>query len=51
MERATEPSGTSLGLSVVQGIITEHGGRIQIQSEPGQGTTVRITLPMRSGTG
>ena len=37
------------GHSVVQGIIKEHGGRIDISSQPGQGTTIRLSFPvMRS---
>lgn len=42
----TKPSGTGLGLAVVQGIIREHGGRIDVESQPGQGTRVRISLPI-----
>ena len=37
--------GTGLGLAVSYGIIQEHAGRISVESEPGQGTTFRITLP------
>ena len=37
--------GTGLGLSLVHGIIREHGGNIDVQGEPGQGTTFTITLP------
>jgi PAS domain S-box-containing protein len=37
--------GTGLGLAVSYGIIQEHTGRISVDSEPGQGTTFRITLP------
>lgn len=40
-------SGTGLGLSLSYGIIQKHNGRIEVQSEPGQGTTFRITLPVR----
>lgn len=40
-----EAGGTGLGLSVAHGIIQEHGGRITIDSEPGKGTTVALTLP------
>ncbi len=37
--------GTGLGLSVVHRIITSHGGRIRVESTPGQGTTFEILLP------
>jgi two-component system, NtrC family, sensor kinase len=37
--------GTGLGLAVSYGIIQEHAGRITVDSEPGRGTTFRITLP------
>ncbi len=42
----TKASGTGLGLSVVQGIITEHRGRIDITSAPGHGTTVTLKFPL-----
>ncbi|MBU5635654.1 HAMP domain-containing protein [Geomonas sp. Red69] len=38
--------GTGLGLSVSYGIIQEHGGRIEVQSEEGAGTTFTILLPV-----
>ena len=37
--------GTGLGLSVSYGIIQEHGGSIEVDSEVGVGTTFTITLP------
>jgi two-component system, NtrC family, sensor kinase len=37
--------GTGLGLSVSYGIIESHGGRIEVRSSPGQGTTFLISLP------
>lgn len=38
-------AGTGLGLSSVYGILTQSGGAVEIQSEPGGGTTVEILLP------
>jgi signal transduction histidine kinase len=38
--------GTGLGLPVVHGIITAHGGTIDVKSRPGQGTTFTIRLPI-----
>jgi len=43
---STKEKGTGLGLSVVSGIVTRHGGRVDIDSVPGQGTGIRITLPI-----
>src|SRR5262245_17343908 len=38
-------AGTGLGMSTVFGIVTQHGGSIEIDSTPGRGTEVRIYLP------
>ena len=42
---STKPSGTGLGLSVSDGIVREHGGTIDVETTPGQGTRFTITLP------
>lgn len=43
----TKPAGrgTGLGLSISHAAVKQMGGQIEIQSEPGRGTTVRVTLP------
>ncbi|MBI2876297.1 MAG: response regulator [Candidatus Tectomicrobia bacterium] len=40
-------AGTGLGLSMVFGVMQRHEGEIQIESEPGRGTTVRLIFPLR----
>jgi PAS domain S-box-containing protein len=42
----TKPQGSGLGLAIVRKIIHAHDGRIDLQTSPGGGTTVRLTLPV-----
>ncbi|MEA3348388.1 MAG: ATP-binding protein [Pseudomonadota bacterium] len=41
----TKSRGTGLGLSIVHSIIKEHGGRLDVESEPGRGSTFAVGLP------
>lgn len=54
LSRITDPffttrrqqGGTGLGLSISERIVREHGGQLEIKSSPGEGTTVKIVLPL-----
>ena len=43
--RSRELGGTGLGLAIVKHLVLAHGGELAIESEVGEGTTVRFTLP------
>jgi signal transduction histidine kinase len=45
----TKKGGTGLGLVVADRIVRDHGGRLEISSRPGEGTSVRVTLPRDAG--
>ncbi len=42
----TKPDGNGLGLSIVHSIVREHRGKISVQSQPGQGTTFVLKIPV-----
>jgi len=43
--KGSESRGSGLGLAIAKGIVTAHGGDISADSTPGQGTTIRFSLP------
>lgn len=46
----TKADGSGLGLTIVERIVSEHGGSITVESTPGQGTTIQIRLPLVPGS-
>ncbi len=43
---STKPDGLGMGLPIVRSIVNSHGGRVSIESTPGRGTTIRVSLPV-----
>jgi signal transduction histidine kinase len=41
--------GTGYGLTISRDIVEEHGGRIEVASEPAKGSTFTVVLPLESG--
>jgi two-component system NtrC family sensor kinase len=46
----TKGAGTGLGLAVSYGIVQQHEGKIEVQSEPGRGTVFTLSLPLQAQT-
>jgi two-component system phosphate regulon sensor histidine kinase PhoR len=46
--QSREKGGTGLGLAIVKHIVNRHRGRLDIESEPGQGALFRVTIPERA---
>jgi signal transduction histidine kinase len=46
----TKKNGTGLGLFVTRKLVTDHGGTIDFESQPGEGTTFRLRLPIETET-
>lgn len=48
---STKQAGTGLGLALTQQIVSDHGGAIDLDSRPGEGTTVIVRIPLPAGEG
>ncbi len=48
---STKAQGTGLGLALVQQIVVDHGGRIDVESVPGRGTVFTLAFPVRAASG
>ena len=44
--RGSGSAGSGLGLAIARGLVELHGGRLSVESTPGQGSTFRIALPV-----
>jgi two-component system NtrC family sensor kinase len=47
----TKREGTGLGMAIARSVIDLHGGELGVQSAPGQGTSIRVRLPVSPGAG
>ena len=48
VKRSRERGGTGLGLAIVKHIVNRHGGRIQVESKAGEGSTFTVVLPAKA---
>lgn len=48
--RTRSEGGPGLGLSIVRAVVDAHGGKIEMQSPPGEGLRVRVSLPIETST-
>jgi two-component system OmpR family sensor kinase len=46
--RSRENGGTGLGLAIVAALVAAHGGRVELDTAPGDGATFRVLLPQKS---
>jgi len=44
----TKPDGVGLGLAIVSKIVDRHGGRMTVESQPGEGSVFHIALPLQA---
>lgn len=47
--KSEDSRGSGLGLAIAKNLVAAHGGEISAASEPGKGTTIRVTLPLEEG--
>ena len=48
--KSKDSRGTGLGLAIARSLVRAHGGEISAHSVPGEGTTIRFTLPLRAAS-
>ncbi len=51
VSRSRAAGGSGLGLSIVAALVAAHGGRVRVETEPGQGATFRVDLPLTEDAG